>query len=125
MMSLVYPSLPADVTTYWVYVYYSSGSVIGTKSCADIYIVDDNHLESNEVFYGTIQPLTEGCTCTLPCAIKSTTLLYNSTAYITINDDEGEQMTLIFIFYACAVISNILVRSMNHSLEKLCNAPLD
>ena len=93
MTSLVYPSLPADVPSYLVYVYYSSGSVIGTKSCADIYIVDDNHLESNEVFYGTIQPVTEGC-CTSPCVVKSTTLLYNSTAYITINDDEGEQLTL-------------------------------
>ena len=96
MTSLVSSSLPADVLGYWVYAYYSSGSVIGTKSCGDIYIVDDNHLESNEMFYGTIQPYTEGCGCTLPCRVKSTysTLLNNMTAYITINDDEGEQMTL-------------------------------
>ena len=95
MTSLVSSSLPADVLGYWVYAYYSSGSVIGTKSCGDINNVDDNHLESNEVFYGTIRPYTEGCTCTLPCVVKSTySLLHNRTAYITINDDEGEQMTL-------------------------------
>lgn len=104
MMSLV----GADVLGYGVYAYYSSGSVIGTKSCGDIYIVDDNHLESNEVFYGTIDSVTEGCTCTHPCTVKSTySTLYNRTAFITINDDEGEQMTLQFrethIFYTFAV----------------------
>ena len=92
LISLVSWNLPADVTTYWMYVYYSNGSVIGSKSCGDVYIVDDNHMENNEVFYGTIQDYAEW-KCNVPTSVKSTGLSYNRTAYITIIDDEGEPST--------------------------------
>ncbi|KAL5516904.1 hypothetical protein EMCRGX_G002348 [Ephydatia muelleri] len=68
--------LGTDTWSYWVNIAFPSGSSIGTISCCDGYIVDDNHVENNEDFTvilgggdGTIAP-------------------NNNTAYVRIIDND-------------------------------------
>ena len=78
-----------------MYIAFPSGSSIGTISCCDGYIVDDNHVENNEDFTvilgggdGTIAP-------------------NNNTAYVRIIDNDGKFIGHSFhqIFYCIVQIS--------------------
>ena len=75
-----FSSVGSDINSYTNYVYFSSGSAVGTTSCGYVSIVNDNHVEDNEDFRvvllgrdGTTAPFSN-----------------NNTAYITILDDDSK-----------------------------------
>ena len=66
---------------------FPSGSSIGTISCCDGYIVDDNHVENNEDFTVTLGPW------------DGTTAPNNNTAYVRIIDNDGKFIGIHFNCY--------------------------
>ena len=85
LWSLSLSSVGSDIYGYTYYVYFSSGSAVGTTSCGYVSIVNDNHVEDNEDFTvvlsgwdGTTAPFSN-----------------NNTAYITILDDDSKYESCI------------------------------
>lgn len=62
---------------------FSSGSPIGSISCGDGYIYDDNHVENNEDFTITLEGYYYYRTVATP---------YNNTVHVTIIDNDGKSL---------------------------------